>query len=39
LCRGVREATLDGAPVDASAIPIVDDGRAHEVRVVLGRAS
>jgi cyclic beta-1,2-glucan synthetase len=35
-CRGVRCATLDGAPVDVRAIPLVDDGRAHEVRIRLG---
>jgi ATP-dependent helicase HrpB len=29
-------ATLDGAPVDARAIPLVDDGGAHEVQIVLG---
>jgi cyclic beta-1,2-glucan synthetase len=34
--RGVARATVDGAPVDASAIPIVDDGRVHHVEVVLG---
>jgi len=26
-------ATLDGAAVDPKAIPLIDDGRAHEVRV------
>jgi cyclic beta-1,2-glucan synthetase len=35
-CRGVIEATLDGAPVDAQAIPLVNDGRSHDVRIVLG---
>jgi cyclic beta-1,2-glucan synthetase len=35
-CRGVAEAELDGVPVDASAIPLRDDGAAHRVRVVLG---
>ncbi len=35
-CRGVMTATLDGAAVDSRAIPIVDDGQAHEVRIVLG---
>jgi len=38
-CRGVLSATLDGRATDAGAIPIVDDGETHEVRVVLGRAS
>jgi cyclic beta-1,2-glucan synthetase len=35
-CRGVAKATLDGARVNASAIPLVNDGRTHEVHVVLG---
>ena len=38
-CRGVREATLDGAAVDARAIPLVDDGQTHRVEIVLGKAS
>ena len=38
-CKGVREASLDGAPADANAIPIVDDGKTHEVRIVLGRVA
>jgi hypothetical protein len=29
-------ATLDGAPVDASAIPLLDDGGTHDVQIVLG---
>ena len=33
--RGVRQATLDGAAVDHLAIPLVNDGQIHEVRVVL----
>jgi cyclic beta-1,2-glucan synthetase len=35
-CRGVATATLDGAPVDAGGIPLLNDGRTHDVRVVLG---
>jgi cellobiose phosphorylase len=35
-CRGVGRAELDGAPVNADAIPVVDDGRVHQVHVVLG---
>ena len=35
-CRGVAEATLDGAPVDPGAIPLADDGATHVVRLVLG---
>jgi cyclic beta-1,2-glucan synthetase len=35
-CRGIAEADLDGASVDPSAIPLVDDGGTHQVRLVLG---
>ena len=35
-CRGVKAATLDGAVVEAMAIPLVDDGAAHEVEIVVG---
>jgi cyclic beta-1,2-glucan synthetase len=34
--RGVASAELDGAPVEATAIPLLRDGNAHEVRIVLG---
>jgi cyclic beta-1,2-glucan synthetase len=34
--RSVANATLDGAPVNASAIPLVNDGGTHDVRIVLG---
>jgi hypothetical protein len=27
---------MDGAPVDPHAIPLVDDGRLHQVRIELG---
>jgi cyclic beta-1,2-glucan synthetase len=35
-CRGVAQAWLDGGIVDARAVPLVDDGLRHEVRLVLG---
>jgi cyclic beta-1,2-glucan synthetase len=35
-CRGVTYAVLDGTPVEASAIPLVDDRGTHEVKIVLG---
>jgi cyclic beta-1,2-glucan synthetase len=38
-CRGIATATLDGAPVDAAAIPLVNDGRTHDVQIVLGDQS
>ncbi|MEO8274973.1 MAG: glucoamylase family protein [Thermoanaerobaculia bacterium] len=34
--RGVAIAELDGVEVDSSAIPLVDDGAVHQVRIVLG---
>ncbi len=34
--RGVAEAMLDGVRVDYRAIPLVDDGAVHHVRVVMG---
>jgi cyclic beta-1,2-glucan synthetase len=38
-CRGVVLATLDGVPADVAAIPLVDDGGTHDVRVVIGTAA
>ena len=34
--RGVAEAVLDGARVEPQAIPLVDDGALHRLRVVMG---
>jgi cellobiose phosphorylase len=34
--RGVRAVTLDGSPLYGRAIPLLDDGRVHEVQVVMG---
>jgi cyclic beta-1,2-glucan synthetase len=34
--RGVAAAVLDGVPVDALAIPLVDDGGVHRLRVTMG---
>jgi cyclic beta-1,2-glucan synthetase len=36
-CRGIVAAWLDGDPVDPAAIPVVQDGRTHQVRAVLGK--
>ena len=38
-CRGVSTACLDDVVSNADAIPLVDDGHTHRVRVVLGSAS
>jgi cyclic beta-1,2-glucan synthetase len=35
-CRGIATATLDGLPVNAMAIPLLNDGRTHDVQIVLG---
>ena len=35
-CRGVATATIDGTMVNAAAIPLLNDGRTHDVRIVLG---
>ncbi|HXG88325.1 MAG TPA: glucoamylase family protein [Vicinamibacterales bacterium] len=35
-CRGIGTAELDGAAVDPRAMALVDDGRTHHVRLVLG---
>jgi cyclic beta-1,2-glucan synthetase len=37
-CRGVRSARLDGAVVQADAIPVLHDGRTHKVAIELGIA-
>jgi cyclic beta-1,2-glucan synthetase len=34
--RGVQQVVLDGAPLPAGFIPLVDDATQHEVRVVMG---
>lgn len=34
--RGIREIVLDGNPVNDKLIPLADDGRLHEVSVVMG---
>jgi cellobiose phosphorylase len=36
--RGVRSVTVDGEPAAGGAVPLCDDGRAHDVRVTLGNA-
>lgn len=35
-CSGVQSAELDGACVDPDAIPLINDGDAHDVVVRLG---
>jgi cyclic beta-1,2-glucan synthetase len=33
---GVTQISLDGGPVDGREIPLADDGREHQIAVVLG---
>jgi len=35
-CGGIMKATVDGLTVNAASIPLLNDGRTHDVRVVLG---
>ncbi len=35
-CTDVKSAEMNGHPVDASAIPLADDGGTHDVVIVLG---
>jgi cyclic beta-1,2-glucan synthetase len=35
-CTGVATVELDGVPADPGAVPLLDDGGGHQVRVVLG---
>jgi cyclic beta-1,2-glucan synthetase len=34
--RGVVKATVDGLTVNAASIPLLNDGRTHDVQIVLG---
>jgi cellobiose phosphorylase len=36
--RGVGSVTVDGLPAAGGAVPLLDDGRVHDVRVTLGNA-
>jgi cyclic beta-1,2-glucan synthetase len=36
LCSGIAIAELDETAVDPEAIPLVDDGAVHHLRIVLG---
>jgi cyclic beta-1,2-glucan glucanotransferase len=38
-CGGVMKATVDGLTANAASIPLLNDGRTHDVRIVLGDQS
>jgi cyclic beta-1,2-glucan synthetase len=38
-CRGVRSAEIDGVVAEPQAIPLRDDGKTHDVLIVLGKPS
>jgi cellobiose phosphorylase len=35
--RGIQQVLLDGKPLSGSQIPLVEDGKLHEVRVMMGK--
>jgi cyclic beta-1,2-glucan synthetase len=37
--RGVASVELDGSRLDGNAVPLVEDGRRHEVRVLMAQQS
>ena len=34
--RGVRQVTLEGKDLPGNEIPLLDDGRQHQVQVLMG---
>jgi cellobiose phosphorylase len=36
ICKGVRSVTLDGEKVSGNVLPVLEDGRTHEVEVTMG---
>lgn len=35
--RGILQVVLDGTPLPGKSVPLVDDGRQHEIQVVIGQ--
>jgi cyclic beta-1,2-glucan synthetase len=35
---GVRQILLDGIPLSTGLVPLIDDHKLHEVRVVMGNS-
>jgi cyclic beta-1,2-glucan synthetase len=38
-CGGIEWVTLDGEPVDARAIPVLEDRQPHRIEVMLGNTA
>ncbi len=36
VCRGVKEAVVDGKKIDGNILPVFGDGKSHHVQVTLG---
>jgi len=34
--KGVKSITLDGKPIEGNILPVMDDGKIHDVKVVMG---
>ena len=36
VCKGVKKLILDGKEIDGNIIPVLDDGKVHNVEVIMG---
>ncbi len=36
VCKGVKSMTVDGVAVNGNIIPVITDGKAHDVEVIMG---
>ncbi|NLD93729.1 MAG: glycosyl transferase [Fibrobacter sp.] len=36
VCKGVKSMTVDGVAVNGNIVPVITDGKAHDVEVVMG---
>jgi cellobiose phosphorylase len=36
VCKGVKKLVLDGKEIAGNIIPVLDDGKVHNIEVVMG---
>ncbi|MEM2981290.1 MAG: glycosyl transferase, partial [Thermoproteota archaeon] len=36
VCRGVKQVTVDGKPIEGNVLPVFNDGATHHVTVIMG---
>ncbi|HMA63763.1 MAG TPA: hypothetical protein VKO63_01150, partial [Chitinispirillaceae bacterium] len=36
VCKGIKSMTVDGVAVNGNIIPVITDGKAHDVEVIMG---